>query len=226
MSRSETFSDPTLTSESPPPPKLPPDRTPWMSASANDAMMATRNSAMMAVPTVDFDSRRNEASMQVLLETGLGNAALGAAFPAIKARLPLARCPTLGPPPHQQGFQMARRKYVVGNWKMHGLAADLAEVRAIADGAERLSGRGCRSLPAGDPHRTGSARRAGFPHRRAGRSFRGEGRPYGLHLRRHARDAGRKADHRRPFRAPRGPAREQRGGSRQGGGRPCRRACR
>lgn len=30
---------------------------------------------------------------------------------------------------------MARRKYVVGNWKMHGLAADIAEVRAIADGA-------------------------------------------------------------------------------------------
>jgi len=30
---------------------------------------------------------------------------------------------------------MARRKYVVGNWKMHGLAADLAEVRAIAEGA-------------------------------------------------------------------------------------------
>jgi triosephosphate isomerase (TIM) len=30
---------------------------------------------------------------------------------------------------------MARRKYVVGNWKMHGLAADIAEVRAIAEGA-------------------------------------------------------------------------------------------
>jgi triosephosphate isomerase len=30
---------------------------------------------------------------------------------------------------------MTRRKYVVGNWKMHGLAADIAEVRAIADGA-------------------------------------------------------------------------------------------
>ena len=30
---------------------------------------------------------------------------------------------------------MARRKYVVGNWKMHGLAADVAEVRAIAEGA-------------------------------------------------------------------------------------------
>lgn len=28
---------------------------------------------------------------------------------------------------------MARRMYVVGNWKMHGLSADLAEIRAIAD---------------------------------------------------------------------------------------------
>jgi len=33
---------------------------------------------------------------------------------------------------------MARRKLVVGNWKMHGLAADLAEVRAIAEGAARF----------------------------------------------------------------------------------------
>ena len=31
---------------------------------------------------------------------------------------------------------MARRKYVVGNWKMHGLAADIAEIQAIADGAK------------------------------------------------------------------------------------------
>ena len=31
---------------------------------------------------------------------------------------------------------MARRKYVVGNWKMHGLSADIAEVRAIAEGAK------------------------------------------------------------------------------------------
>lgn len=30
---------------------------------------------------------------------------------------------------------MARRKFVVGNWKMHGLSADIDEVRAIADGA-------------------------------------------------------------------------------------------
>jgi triosephosphate isomerase len=31
---------------------------------------------------------------------------------------------------------MARRKYVVGNWKMHGLASDIAEIRSIAEGAE------------------------------------------------------------------------------------------
>ena len=30
---------------------------------------------------------------------------------------------------------MALRKYVVGNWKMHGLSSDLAEVQKIADGA-------------------------------------------------------------------------------------------
>lgn len=35
---------------------------------------------------------------------------------------------------------MTRRKYVVGNWKMHGLAADLAEVRAIAEGASAFPG--------------------------------------------------------------------------------------
>jgi triosephosphate isomerase len=30
---------------------------------------------------------------------------------------------------------MARRKYVVGNWKMHGVGADIAEIEAIAAGA-------------------------------------------------------------------------------------------
>lgn len=34
---------------------------------------------------------------------------------------------------------MALRKYVVGNWKMHGVAADVAEVQAIADGAKAFS---------------------------------------------------------------------------------------
>jgi triosephosphate isomerase len=32
---------------------------------------------------------------------------------------------------------MARRKLVVGNWKMHGLAADIAEIKAIAEAAGR-----------------------------------------------------------------------------------------
>jgi triosephosphate isomerase len=32
---------------------------------------------------------------------------------------------------------MARRKLVVGNWKMHGLAADIAEIEAIAEAARR-----------------------------------------------------------------------------------------
>jgi triosephosphate isomerase (TIM) len=35
---------------------------------------------------------------------------------------------------------MARRKYVVGNWKMHGLSTQLAEIRAIADGVSRFPG--------------------------------------------------------------------------------------
>ena len=35
---------------------------------------------------------------------------------------------------------MARRNYVVGNWKMHGLSSDLREVKRIADGARRFPG--------------------------------------------------------------------------------------
>ena len=35
---------------------------------------------------------------------------------------------------------MARRKYVVGNWKMHGTAASLSEAKAIADGASAFPG--------------------------------------------------------------------------------------
>ena len=33
---------------------------------------------------------------------------------------------------------MARRKLVVGNWKMHGLAADMGEIRSIAEAAIRF----------------------------------------------------------------------------------------
>jgi triosephosphate isomerase len=35
---------------------------------------------------------------------------------------------------------MTRRKLVAGNWKMHGTAADIGEVQAIASAAERLPG--------------------------------------------------------------------------------------
>jgi triosephosphate isomerase len=35
---------------------------------------------------------------------------------------------------------MARRMYVVGNWKMHGVSSDLAEIKAIADGARTWPG--------------------------------------------------------------------------------------
>ena len=31
---------------------------------------------------------------------------------------------------------MARRKYVVGNWKMHGVSSDIGEIQAIAEGAK------------------------------------------------------------------------------------------
>ena len=33
---------------------------------------------------------------------------------------------------------MARRKLIVGNWKMHGLAADIAEIEKIAEAADRF----------------------------------------------------------------------------------------
>ena len=51
---------------------------------------------------------------------------------------------------------MALRKFVAGNWKMHGLSADLAEIRAIADGAEDYPRRRCRALRAEHPDRAGS----------------------------------------------------------------------
>jgi triosephosphate isomerase len=35
---------------------------------------------------------------------------------------------------------MPLRKLVAGNWKMHGLSSDLAEIRAIADGAAAIAG--------------------------------------------------------------------------------------
>ncbi len=33
-----------------------------------------------------------------------------------------------------------RKKLVAGNWKMHGLSSDLAEIGAIADGSRQYPG--------------------------------------------------------------------------------------
>ena len=38
---------------------------------------------------------------------------------------------------------MARRKLVVGNWKMHGLGADIAQIQAIAEAARRYPSVDC-----------------------------------------------------------------------------------
>ena len=43
---------------------------------------------------------------------------------------------------------MGRRKLVAGNWKMHGLSADLGEVIAISVGAEAIAADVALCLPA------------------------------------------------------------------------------
>ena len=48
---------------------------------------------------------------------------------------------------------MALKKLVAGNWKMHGLSADLAEIAAIADAARAISAGRRRAVRAGDPDR-------------------------------------------------------------------------
>ena len=68
------------------------------------------------------------------------------------------------------------------------------------------------------------ARGARLRHRRAGRPRQRQRRPYRLHLGGDAARRRRDADHRRPQRAPRGPARERRRRPRQGRGRARRRA--
>jgi len=58
---------------------------------------------------------------------------------------------------------MARRKLVVGNWKMHGVASDLAEITAIAEGARAYSEVDCGlCVPATLVERAARAV-AGFP---------------------------------------------------------------
>ena len=106
---------------------------------------------------------------------------------------------------------MALRKLVAGNWKMHGVSSDLAEIAAIAEAARDypsvdvalcvpaiLIERAVRAVP-------------GFAIGGAGRPPRRKGRPHRLHLGGDAARRRRDADHRRPSRAPRRPARKRRG---------------
>ena len=85
---------------------------------------------------------------------------------------------------------MARRKLVAGNWKMHGVSADLGEVtRHLDRGRNGRSGR--RAVPAGDTDRTRGSRGAGIRDRRAGRaSVRTRARIPAAFLRRCCVDAG------------------------------------
>ena len=61
----------------------------------------------------------------------------------------------------------------------------------------------------------------GFAIGAPGRPFRRKGRTYRLHVGGDAQGCRREADHRRPFRAARGPARERRRGQGQGRGGAC-----
>jgi triosephosphate isomerase len=59
----------------------------------------------------------------------------------IKAREPSALPSTaVGASAHFKGSVMTRRKLVVGNWKMHGTAADIGEIEAIAAAAASVPG--------------------------------------------------------------------------------------
>ena len=113
---------------------------------------------------------------------------------------------------------MALKKLVAGNWKMHGLSADLAEIEAIADASRAISARRRRAVRAGDPDRARGARGSRLRDRRPGCPPRRKGRAYRLHLGADAARRRRRPDHRRPQRAARCAARERRRGQGQGGG--------
>ena len=68
---------------------------------------------------------------------------------------------------------MALKKLVAGNWKMHGLSADLG-IEAIATRAG-ISGSRRRAMRAGDPDRARGAGRARLRDRRPGRPPRDKG---------------------------------------------------
>ena len=94
---------------------------------------------------------------------------------------------------------MALKKLVAGNWKMHGLSADLAEIRGDRRRVAPISAGRRRAVRAGDPDRARGARRSRLRDRRPGRPSRREGRAHRLHLGADAARRRRGADHRRPL---------------------------
>ena len=118
-----------------------------------------------------------------------------------------------------------RRKLVVGNWKMNGSLAALAELAPIAEAAREAGGVDVAHLPALHPDRAGG-HPLGRPRSSARRiATRRRAAPIPAASRcAMIREAGAPHRHRRPQRAPRRPARERRGGPRQGRGGARRRA--
>ena len=119
---------------------------------------------------------------------------------------------------------MALRKLVAGNWKMHGVSADLAEIAAIADASGSIPDGRRRAVRPGDPDRARGPRRPRLRDRRAGRaSCRQRERTPAAPRRAMLLDAGATLTIVGHSRTPRCPAGERRRGQGQGRGRALRR---
>ena len=87
--------------------------------------------AMTPVPILELETRRKKESIGSRCGWKVARA-LGGGLACIK-RAPLGRR-------RSRGDGMALKKLVAGNWKMHGLSSDLAEIRAIADASREYPG--------------------------------------------------------------------------------------
>ena len=142
----------------------------------------------------------------------------GEPWRASRQPLPLRRGP------RDQGGRMALKKLVAGNWKMHGLSADLGRDQGDRRCVARLSARSTSRLcvPAILIERASRAV-PGFAIGGQDVHFADKGAHTGCVSAAMLLDAGASADHRRPFRAARGAARKRRRGEGQGRSALCRR---
>src|SRR4051812_23619800 len=111
----------------PPKPILPEPKL-EMSAAAKPARMAIRIAAMIHVPIFDLDTRRKKESI------GVPSVLRGIArsFRGEPCRHQGTAATSLREP---HGSGTALKKFVAGNWKMHGLSGDLRQIEAIAEQA-------------------------------------------------------------------------------------------